>query len=180
MHCPKCGKPLQAGGSLPGAHAAREVPQASRRPFIHRGGPGSFDFSDFVECVWPGVLFRWLRHHRDSAGRYLPRQGRALWQPAAAACSAGRAGGHSGRGPSLLRLSQWSGSGSSSDVSSSDFAQNPYESCHSTQEHIQAIFSYDLNHDNYLPESELELFAEAHPRFINDEPFLAWAENHLG
>ena len=204
MYCSKCGKPLQAGrnsaplrrkagGSLPGAHAAREVPQASRRPFIHRGGPGSFDFSDFVECVWPGVLFRWLRHHRDwlepfpwafgrrdSAGRYLPCQGRALWQPAAAACSAGRAGGHSGRGPSLLRLSQWSGSGSSSDVPSSDFAQNPYESCHSTQEHIQAISSYDLNHDNYLPESELELFAEAHPRFINDEPFLAWAENHLG
>lgn len=88
MYCSKCGKPLQAGGSLPGAHAAREVPQASRRPFIHRGGPGSFDFSDFVECVWPDVLFRWLRHHRDwlepllwafgrrdSAGRYLAKGG---------------------------------------------------------------------------------------------------------
>lgn len=192
MYCSKCGKPLQAGGSLPGAHAAREVPQASRRPFIHRGGPGSFDFSDFVECVWPDVLFRWLRHHRDwlepllwafgrrdSAGRYLAKGGPygnlrrqlALLGALVAILAV------------VLLCSAFlngAGSGSSSDVSSSDFAQNPYESCHSTQEHIQAIYSYDLNHDNYLSESELELFAEAHPQFIHDEPFLAWAENRLG
>lgn len=76
--------------------------------------------------------------------------------------------------------------GSSSRSSSSnydyspEYYQNAFESCHSTQEHKQAIYSYDLNNDNYLSEYELELFAKAHPRFVNDKPFVAWAETRLG
>ena len=38
---------------------------------------------------------------------------------------------------------------------------------------------YDLNNDNYLSEYELELFAKAHPRFINDKQFVAWVESQL-
>ena len=60
---------------------------------------------------------------------------------------------------------------------SSNDIQNAYESCHSTAEHKQAIFSYDINNDNYLSSYELELFAKAHPRFVNDKEFMAWMES---
>ncbi len=53
-----------------------------------------------------------------------------------------------------------------SEDSDDDYTYTDYadiiESCHSTSEHIQAIYSYDLNNDNYLSEYELSLFAEAH------------------
>lgn len=60
-----------------------------------------------------------------------------------------------------------------------DYYQNIYESCHSTYEHKRALYSYDLNNDNYLSDYELELFAEAHPRFVLDEEFMAWVEDNL-
>ncbi len=62
----------------------------------------------------------------------------------------------------------------------SDYIQNAFESCHSTAEHIQAIYSYDINNDNYLSEYELELFAKAHPRFVQDKVFMQWVDSHLG
>lgn len=60
---------------------------------------------------------------------------------------------------------------------SSHDIQNAFESCHSTAEHKQALYSYDLNNDGYPSQSELELFAKAHPRFVNDKAFVAWAES---
>lgn len=60
-----------------------------------------------------------------------------------------------------------------------DYYEDLYESCHSTYEHKRALYSYDLNDDNYLSDYELELFAEAHPRFVLDEEFMAWVENML-
>jgi len=61
-----------------------------------------------------------------------------------------------------------------------DYYQNTFESCHSTYEHKQALYSYDLNNDNYLSQYELELFAKAHPRFVQDKAFVAWVEDQLG
>ena len=62
---------------------------------------------------------------------------------------------------------------------SSEYIQNTFESCHTTAEHIQAIYSYDLNGDHYLSEYELELFFDAHPRVVNDKQFLEWVETTL-
>lgn len=56
---------------------------------------------------------------------------------------------------------------------SPDYYQNTYESCHSTYEHKQAIYSYDLNDDNYLSEYEIDLFLQAHPNVFNDKQFVA-------
>ena len=63
---------------------------------------------------------------------------------------------------------------------SPDYYQNTYESCHSTYEHKQAIYSYDLNDDNYLSEYEIDLFLKAHPNVFNDKQFMEWVEDHLG
>lgn len=60
-----------------------------------------------------------------------------------------------------------------------NYYQNTFESCHSTYEHKQALYSYDINSDNYLSEYELELFAKAHPRFVQDKAFVAWVESML-
>ena len=68
-------------------------------------------------------------------------------------------------------------SSSSSYLSSPEYIQNTFESCHSTEEHIQAIYSYDLDNDNYLSDYELELFFDAHPRLVNDKQFIEWAES---
>ena len=62
---------------------------------------------------------------------------------------------------------------------SPEYYQNAFESCHSTYEHKQALYSYDINNDNHLSDYELELFAKAHPRFVNDKQFVAWVEDHL-
>ena len=62
---------------------------------------------------------------------------------------------------------------------SPEYYQNIYESCHSTYQHKQALYSYDINNDNYLSEYELELFANAHPRFALDKEFVAWVEGML-
>ena len=76
--------------------------------------------------------------------------------------------------------------GSSSMSSENDYDYDPeyyqdaYESCHSTYEHKQALYSYDIDNNNYLSEYELELFAKAHPRFVNDKQFVEWVENQLG
>lgn len=63
---------------------------------------------------------------------------------------------------------------------SPEYYQNTYESCHSTYQHKQALYSYDINNDNYLSEYELELFANAHPSFVQDKEFVAWVEGMLG
>lgn len=68
-------------------------------------------------------------------------------------------------------------SGYSSYMSSPESIQNAFESCHSTAEHKQAIYSYDIDNDNYLSEYELELFFDAHPRLVNDKPFMNWLES---
>lgn len=68
-------------------------------------------------------------------------------------------------------------SSSSSYLSSPEYIQNTFESCHSTEEHIQAIYSYDLDNDNYLSDYELELFFDAHPRLVNDKQFIQWVES---
>ena len=68
-------------------------------------------------------------------------------------------------------------SSSSSYLSSPEYIQNTFESCHSTAEHKQAIYSYDLNNDNYLSDYELELFFDAHPRLVQDKQFIQWVES---
>lgn len=60
-----------------------------------------------------------------------------------------------------------------------DYYQSSYGSCHSTYVHKRALYDYDLNNDNYLSDYELELFAEAHPRFVLDEEFMSWVEDNL-
>lgn len=60
------------------------------------------------------------------------------------------------------------------------YYQNTFESCHSTYEHIQAIYSYDLNNDNELSSYEMELFIKAHPRVTQDKQFMDWAERRVG
>ena len=55
--------------------------------------------------------------------------------------------------------------------------QYAFESCHSTYEHKQALFSYDINNDNYLSSYEAELFLNAHPRVTNDKQFMNWVES---
>lgn len=70
-------------------------------------------------------------------------------------------------------------SSSSSYLNSPEYIQNTFESCHSTEEHIQAIYSYDLDNDNYLSDYELELFFDAHPRLVNDKRFIEWVEETL-
>ena len=205
MYCSKCGKPLQAGAEFcPHCGARLEAP--SREPLQRERFP---KLPGVLLSIGVGLTLLIFLISWSVYGRVYFFDGYAItgigWSLSFGLSAAGillaviflAKGGPYGNLRRQLALLgalvailavvllcsaflNGAGSGSSSDVSSSDFAQNPYESCHSTQEHIQAIYSYDLNHDNYLSESELELFAEAHPRFINDEPFLAWAENHLG
>ena len=59
---------------------------------------------------------------------------------------------------------------------SPEYYQNTFESCHSTYQHKQALYSYDIDNDNHLSEYEIELFANAHPRFVLDKKFVAWVE----
>jgi len=42
--------------------------------------------------------------------------------------------------------------------------------------HKQALYSYDLNNDNYISEYELALFSQSHPGFALDKAFVAWVE----
>lgn len=57
-----------------------------------------------------------------------------------------------------------------------EYYQDMFESCHSTYEHKQAIYSYDIDGDNYLSAYETELFLKAHPRVGNDKQFMQWLE----
>ena len=59
---------------------------------------------------------------------------------------------------------------------SPEYYQDMFESCHSTYEHKQAIYSYDIDGDNYLSAYETELFLKAHPRVGNDKQFMQWLE----
>lgn len=59
------------------------------------------------------------------------------------------------------------------------YYQNTFESCHSTYEHMQAIYSYDINNDNSLSAYEVELFLKAHPRVTQDKQFMDWAESRV-
>lgn len=61
-----------------------------------------------------------------------------------------------------------------------NYYQNAFESCHSTYEHKQAIYSYDLNDDNSISKYEIELFLKAHPRVTNDKQFMDWMESRVG
>lgn len=60
---------------------------------------------------------------------------------------------------------------------SPSYIQNAFESCHSTAEHTQALYSYDLNNDNTISGYEMELFFKAHPRAANDKLFMKWLES---
>jgi len=60
-----------------------------------------------------------------------------------------------------------------------DYYQNTYESCHSTYEHKQAIYSYDLDNDNSISKYEMELFLKAHPKVTNDKQFMEWMKNRV-
>lgn len=67
-------------------------------------------------------------------------------------------------------------SSSSPYYNSPSAIRDAFESCHSTAEHMQAIYSYDIDNDNYLSQYELELFFDAHPRLVNDKKFIEWME----
>jgi hypothetical protein len=66
---------------------------------------------------------------------------------------------------------------SKSYYNSPSYIQNAFESCHSTAEHKQALYSYDLNNDNTISGYEMELFFKAHPRAANDKLFMKWLES---
>ena len=54
------------------------------------------------------------------------------------------------------------------------------QSCHSTEEHIRALYTFDFDQNNYIDEDELDLFLSAHPRVYNDTGFNEWVESgHL-
>ena len=77
---------------------------------------------------------------------------------------------------SSLSKPNTSSSGNNDYYNDPQYYQDTFESCHSTYEHKQAIYSYDINNDNSISEYEMELFLKAHPKVGNDKQFLDWLE----
>lgn len=72
-----------------------------------------------------------------------------------------------------------SSNGNSGYYDNPQYYQDTFESCHSTYEHKQAIYSYDLDNDNTISEYEMELFLKAHPKATNDKQFMAWLKSRV-
>lgn len=81
---------------------------------------------------------------------------------------------------SSLSKPNTSSSGYNDYYNDPQYYQDTFESCHSTYEHKQAIYSYDINNDNSISEYEMELFLKAHPKVTNDKQFMDWLEARVG
>ena len=118
-------------------------------------------FAFFGASTSVGALFYFCRKGEEKMKRTVATL--LLLCSCACLCSCGNSSSSSGNGFD----------------NSPEYYQNAFESCHSTYEHKQALYSYDINNDNHLSDYELELFANAHPRFVNDKQFVAWVEDQL-